>query len=69
MTEMPDVLKLHADGSPDKHAVIVDASHGARPSVTTFAELNELVNDHSLPDMLRKHAADVLADLQSRARA
>ncbi len=44
MTEMPDVLKLHADGSPDKHAVIVDASHGARPSVTTFAELNELVN-------------------------
>ena len=30
MTEMPDVLKLHADGSPDKHAVIVDASHGAR---------------------------------------
>ncbi len=44
MTEMPDVLKLHADGSPDKHAVIVDASHGARSSVTTFAELNELVN-------------------------
>ena len=37
---MPDVLKLHADGTPDKHAVIVDASHGARPSVTTFAELN-----------------------------
>lgn len=44
MSEMPDVLKLHADGTPDKHAVIVDASHGARPSVTTFAELNELVN-------------------------
>jgi acyl-coenzyme A synthetase/AMP-(fatty) acid ligase len=41
---MPDVLKLHADGTPDKHAVIVDASHGARPSVTTFAELNGLVN-------------------------
>ena len=37
MSEMPDVLKLHADGSPDKHAVIVDASHGARSSVTTFA--------------------------------
>src|SRR6478736_8032822 len=52
MTEMPDVLKLHADGSPDKHAVIVDASHGARPSVTTFAELNELVNRvaHGLRD-------------------
>ncbi len=44
MTDMPDVLKLHADGTPDKHAVIVDASHGARSSVTTFAELNELVN-------------------------
>ncbi|HEY3722736.1 MAG TPA: AMP-binding protein [Acidimicrobiia bacterium] len=44
MPDMPDVLKLHADGTPDKHAVIVDASHGARPSVTTFAELNELVN-------------------------
>jgi acyl-CoA synthetase (AMP-forming)/AMP-acid ligase II len=41
---MPDVLKLHADGTPDKHAVIVDAGHGARPSVTTFAELNQLVN-------------------------
>jgi acyl-CoA synthetase (AMP-forming)/AMP-acid ligase II len=49
---MPDVLKLHADGTPDKHAVIVDASHGARPSVTTFAELNELVNKvaHGLRD-------------------
>src|SRR4051812_9403875 len=44
MSEMPDVLKLHADGSSDKHAVIVDASHGARPSVTTFRELNDLVN-------------------------
>ena len=44
MTDMPDVLKLHADGTPDKHAVIVDASHGARGSVTTFAELNSLVN-------------------------
>ena len=44
MADMPDVLKVHADGTPDKHAVIVDASHGARPSVTTFAELNQLVN-------------------------
>jgi acyl-CoA synthetase (AMP-forming)/AMP-acid ligase II len=50
---MPDVLKLHADGTPDKHAVIVDASHGARSSVTTFAELNELVNHvaHGLRDL------------------
>jgi long-chain acyl-CoA synthetase len=45
MTDMPDVLKLHADGTPDRHAVIVDASHGARSSVTTFAELNRLAND------------------------
>src|SRR6478752_5035112 len=41
---MPDVLKLHADGSPDRLAVIVDASHGAQFSTTTFAELNTLVN-------------------------
>ncbi|MGZ6911058.1 MAG: AMP-binding protein [Acidimicrobiia bacterium] len=41
---MPDVLKLHADGAPDRLAVIVDASHGARFSTTTFAELNSLVN-------------------------
>jgi acyl-CoA synthetase (AMP-forming)/AMP-acid ligase II len=41
---MPDVLQLHADGSPDRLAVIVDASHGARFSTTTFAELNRLVN-------------------------
>ena len=41
---MPDVLKLHADGSPDRLAVIVDASHGARFSTTTYAELNRIVN-------------------------
>ena len=41
---MPDVLKLHADGSPDRLAVIVDASHGAVFSTTTFGELNQLVN-------------------------
>jgi len=41
---MPDVLQLHADGSPDRLAVIVDASHGAQFSTTTFAELNVLVN-------------------------
>ena len=44
MAAMPDVLALHADGSPDRLAVIVDASHGARFSTTTFAELNTLVN-------------------------
>src|SRR4051812_44970616 len=41
---MPDVLKLNADGSADRLAVIVDASHGAHFSTTTFAELNALVN-------------------------
>jgi acyl-CoA synthetase (AMP-forming)/AMP-acid ligase II len=41
---MPDVLKLHADGSPDRLAVIVDASHGAKFSTTTYAELNRIVN-------------------------
>src|SRR6476469_920975 len=41
---MPAVLKLHADGSPDRLAVIVDASYGAKFSTTTFAELNTLVN-------------------------
>ena len=32
-------------------------------------ELAELAADHSLPATLRKHATDVLADLQSRPRA
>ena len=41
---MPDVLKIHADGSPDRLAVIVDASHGAKFSTTTYAELNPIVN-------------------------
>jgi hypothetical protein len=32
-------------------------------------ELAELAADHSLPDQLRKHATEVLAELQSRPRA
>ena len=40
MSEMPDVLRLHADGVARRAAVIVDAAGGARPSATTFAELN-----------------------------
>ena len=44
MPAMPDVLKLHADGSPDRLAVIVDASGGANFSTTTYAELNRIVN-------------------------
>jgi acyl-CoA synthetase (AMP-forming)/AMP-acid ligase II len=41
---MADVLDTHAQAQPDAAAVVVDPSHGARPSVTTFAELNSLVN-------------------------
>lgn len=44
MAAMPDVLKLHADGSPDRLAVIVDASSGAKFSTTTYAQLNQMVN-------------------------
>src|SRR4051794_2873774 len=39
-----DVLALHAGANPDGVAVIVDSSGGARPSSTTFGELNALVN-------------------------
>jgi long-chain acyl-CoA synthetase len=39
-----DVLAVHAAAQGDKIAVIVDASGGATPSTTTFAELNEMVN-------------------------
>jgi acyl-CoA synthetase (AMP-forming)/AMP-acid ligase II len=44
MGSMPDLLRLHADAAPDRAAVIVDASGGARPSATSFADLNAMVN-------------------------
>ena len=44
MAAIADVLKLHADGAPERLAVIVDASHGAKFSTTTYRELNQLVN-------------------------
>ena len=44
MNAAPDVLALHADAKGDAAAVIVDDSGGARPSTTTFAELNAMVN-------------------------
>ena len=44
MNEPLDALAVHAQRAPDKVAVIVDASGGARPSTTTFGELNALVN-------------------------
>ena len=39
-----DVLTAHAREAPDRIAVIVDDSGGARPSVTSFAELDAAVN-------------------------
>src|SRR5262245_64485071 len=40
----PDVLAVHAQAQPDRPAVIVDGSGGARAGTTTFAELNSMVN-------------------------
>jgi acyl-CoA synthetase (AMP-forming)/AMP-acid ligase II len=39
-----DALAVHAQNAPSKVAVIVDASGGAVPSTTSFADLNALVN-------------------------
>jgi long-chain acyl-CoA synthetase len=39
-----DAIAVHAQTDPSRTAVIVDASGGARPSTTTFEELNALVN-------------------------
>jgi long-chain acyl-CoA synthetase len=44
MAASPDILAVHADAQPDAPAVIVDAAGGARPSATTFGELNADVN-------------------------
>ena len=41
---MPDILATHAQDRPDSPAVLVDVSGGARPSATTFGELNVLIN-------------------------
>jgi acyl-CoA synthetase (AMP-forming)/AMP-acid ligase II len=41
---LADLLAVHAEANPGAAAVIVDASGGARPSATTFGELNALVN-------------------------
>jgi acyl-CoA synthetase (AMP-forming)/AMP-acid ligase II len=53
MTDMPDVLRLHADARGERAAVVVDGAGGARPSVTSFAELNTTVNQlaHALRDL------------------
>src|SRR3954465_862746 len=39
-----DALAVHAQTQPDKVAVVVDESGGARPSITTFAQLNRRIN-------------------------
>jgi acyl-CoA synthetase (AMP-forming)/AMP-acid ligase II len=44
VNEPLDALAVHAQNAPDKVAVIVDESGGARPSTTSFAELNAMVN-------------------------
>ncbi|MCU1428591.1 MAG: hypothetical protein JWL83_2591 [Actinomycetia bacterium] len=44
MNAQPDVLAVHAEALGDKVAVVVDDSGGARPSTTTFRELNDMVN-------------------------
>lgn len=44
MADNLDVLAIHAVASPDKIAVIVDGSGGARATHTTFGALNAMVN-------------------------
>src|SRR5680860_1498788 len=44
MTETPDPLRIHAESNGDGAAVLVDEAGGARPSTTTFAALNGMVN-------------------------
>src|SRR5256714_15154192 len=44
MCPMPDLLRLHAEASGDRAAVIVDAAGGGRPAAVTFGELNSTVN-------------------------
>jgi len=39
-----DPLAMHAASAPERVAVVVDAAGGARPSTTTFGELNRMVN-------------------------
>ena len=44
MSPMPDLLRMHADASGDRAAVIVDEAGGGRPAAVTFRELNGTVN-------------------------
>ena len=38
MSPMPDLLRMHADASGDRAAVIVDEAGGGRPAAVTFGE-------------------------------
>jgi acyl-CoA synthetase (AMP-forming)/AMP-acid ligase II len=44
MASAPDPLRLHAEGSPDRVAIVVDPHSGGEPRTMTFAELNTKVN-------------------------
>jgi acyl-CoA synthetase (AMP-forming)/AMP-acid ligase II len=44
MSPMPDLLRLHADASGDRAAVIVDEAGDGRPAAVTFEQLNSNVN-------------------------
>src|SRR6185503_14186270 len=44
MNAAPDILAIHADAKGAAPAVIVDDSGGARPSTTSFTDLNAMVN-------------------------
>jgi long-chain acyl-CoA synthetase len=44
MATAPDPLRLHAEGNPDRAAVIVDRADGDRVGTLTFAELDAEVN-------------------------
>jgi acyl-CoA synthetase (AMP-forming)/AMP-acid ligase II len=44
LSQTVDPLARHAASQPDKPAVVVDSFGGARPSTTTFGEMNALVN-------------------------
>src|SRR4030095_1003377 len=46
---MPDLLRLHADASGDRAAVIVDEAGGGRPAAGTFEELHNTVNRPAHP--------------------
>ncbi len=43
-SEVPDPLRIHAQSIGTTAAVLVDEAYGGRPSATTFAELNAMVN-------------------------